>query len=211
MTENHPEPNLHKDIPPGLHIMNHVYRCIDTWCQYKHVIRRANLILCYHECQFNLMLSGVPTTRPRATTSSASTTANTSLLFTTTSSLIHSGSLLLRKGASHGRGHLLEVREDWSKDTFFLSNQNTTHARIVWLHSELCLTLYTLFPSIQRFDWMKIQEISHCNRSDNRILNRWFESLKQTRQPGRTTFSCMYQWFVRWSSNSSVANGWCLK
>ena len=47
MTENHPEPNLHKDIPPGLHIMNHVYRCIDTWCQYKHVIRRANLILCY--------------------------------------------------------------------------------------------------------------------------------------------------------------------
>ena len=26
MTENLPQPNLHKDVPAGLHIMNHVYR-----------------------------------------------------------------------------------------------------------------------------------------------------------------------------------------
>ena len=53
MTENHPQSNLHKDIPSGLHIMNHVYRCIDTWCQYKHVIRSANLILYYQERQLH--------------------------------------------------------------------------------------------------------------------------------------------------------------
>ena len=29
MTDNHPEPNLHKDVPDRLHIMNHIYRWVD--------------------------------------------------------------------------------------------------------------------------------------------------------------------------------------
>ena len=29
MTDNHPEPNLHKDVPARLHIMNHIYRWSD--------------------------------------------------------------------------------------------------------------------------------------------------------------------------------------
>ena len=65
MTENHPQPNLHKDIPAGLHIMNHVYRWIDTWCTHKVMFlatRSANYtppghyIKCFHNSEHILAL-----------------------------------------------------------------------------------------------------------------------------------------------------------
>ena len=68
MTDNHPEPNLHKDVPSRLHIMNHIYRWNDPGS---------------YQIKTN-MSPGAPTTPHQATTSSASTTANIFLLFTTT-------------------------------------------------------------------------------------------------------------------------------
>ena len=68
MTDNNPQPNLHKEVPSSLHIMNHVYR--------------------YYNCKIfppKKKPKGAPTTLHLATTSSASTTPTVSPLFTTIS------------------------------------------------------------------------------------------------------------------------------
>ena len=46
MTDNLPEPKLHKDIPAGLHMMNHVYRCFLK----PQIIHRSTLM---QECQLH--------------------------------------------------------------------------------------------------------------------------------------------------------------
>ena len=70
MTDNNPQPNLHKEVPSSLHIMNHVYR------YYKCTIARS---------KNQKKPKGAPTTHHLAIISSASTTPTVSLLFTTTS------------------------------------------------------------------------------------------------------------------------------
>ena len=57
MTDNLPEPNLHKEVPATLHMMNHIYRCFQTTD--------------YPQINVN---AGAPTTRNRDTTSNAFTT-----------------------------------------------------------------------------------------------------------------------------------------
>ena len=70
MTDNNPQPNLHKEVPSSLHIMSHVYR------YYKCTIARS---------KNQKKPKGAATTHHLATISSASTTPTVSPLFTTTS------------------------------------------------------------------------------------------------------------------------------
>ena len=65
MTDNLPEPNLHKDIPAGLHMMNHVYRCFhksqiisidQRLCRSANYTKPGHYVKCFHNTEHVLTI-----------------------------------------------------------------------------------------------------------------------------------------------------------
>ena len=65
MTDNLPEPKLHKDVPAGLHMMNHVYRCFpksqiistdQRLCRSANYTKPGHYIKCFHNTEHVLTI-----------------------------------------------------------------------------------------------------------------------------------------------------------